>query len=133
MGGSSKGGGARPETQATIYPSPTVSPVQQPNPGAQTQYGQYYLPQNVEALRQQLMTQGGSMPFGVRSPFRQIAPDSPYAAPRAPQVFRPSSVPSVPMTNPVQASYAERLAELEARLAASNNGNGYFNDGGGNG
>jgi hypothetical protein len=121
----------RPEVKVDLAPSPQVSPVQQPNPGAQTQYGQYYLPQNIEALRQQLMTQSGSMPFGVRSPFRQVAPDSPYAAPRAPQVFRPTSVPSVPMTNPVQASYAERLAELEARLAASNNSNNY-NSGGGN-
>ncbi len=131
MGGSSKGSGMRPEVKVDLAPSPQVSPVQQPNPGAQTQYGQYYLPQNIEALRQQLMTQSGSMPFGVRSPFRQVAPDSPYAAPRAPQVFRPTSVPSVPMTNPVQASYAERLAELEARLAASNNSNNY-NSGGGN-
>lgn len=134
MGGSSKGSQPRPETQATIYPSPQISPVEQPNPGAQTQYGQYYMPPGVEALRQSVLTQNGSMPFGVRSPFRQVDPSSNYASPRPPQIFKPStSVPVVPMqlqsNAPSDSEIEQMRAELESMRAwrqqmQGNNGGG---------
>lgn len=90
MGGGSKGAKMRPELPVDLAPSPTVTPVQQPNPPVQQNYGAYYMPNGVEALRASLLTQNGSMPFGVRSPYRPVAPDSSYAAPRMPQIFQPN-------------------------------------------
>lgn len=120
MGGGSKGQGMRPELPVALAPSPRVTPVEQPNPPAQQNYGSYYMPNGVEALRQSLMTQNGSMPFGVRSPYRQVAPDSSYAAPRMPQVFRPAQVTLPQALAPEgQSDLSERIRTLEEQLAAS--------------
>lgn len=126
MGGGSKGPKMRPELPVALAPSPRVAPVEQPNPPMQQNYASYYMPTGVEALRQSLLTQNGSMPFGVRSPYRQVAPDSSYAAPRMPQVFRPSNV-APSQNDPV---YEARLRELEERIAASGGGDGRFDGGG---
>lgn len=129
MGGSSKGPTMRPEVQVDLAPSPQVSPVKQPNP-AQTNYSQYYMPASVEALRQSVMTQNRPMPFGVRSPYTQVPPNSNYAAPRPPQIFAPSNIPT---PNPMQSIYEQRLRELEARLGASDGRSEPVGYGGGGG
>lgn len=120
MGGGSKGAKMRPELPVALAQSPSVTPVEQPNPPVQQNYAPYYMPNSVEAMRASLMTQNGSMPFGVRSPYRQVAPDSAYAAPRMPQVFKPAQVALPPALAPGgQSDLAERIRTLEEQLAAS--------------
>lgn len=120
MGGGSKGQGMRPEMPVSLAQSPRVSPVEQPNPAAQQNYAPYYMPNSVEAMRQSLLTQNGSMPFGVRSPYRPVGPDSSYAAPRMPQVFKPAQVALPPaLALEGQSDLSERIRTLEEQLAAS--------------
>jgi hypothetical protein len=127
MGGGSKGAKMRPELPVALAPSPRVSPVEQPNPPVQQNYAPYYMPNSVEAMRQSLLTENGSMPFGVRSPYRQVTPDSSYAAPRMPQMFKPSNAIAPSQNDPV---YEARLRELEERLAMSGGGDGRMDGGG---
>lgn len=119
MGGGSKGSGMRPEINVPLAPSPGVGPVQQPNPPVQQNYSQYYLPPNIEALRQSIMTQNGAMPFGVRSPYQQVAPDSPYAAPRAVPQFKAPELPPVQPIQPVNTAsdIEQRIKQLEMENA----------------
>jgi hypothetical protein len=118
MGGGSKGSGMRPEINVPLAPSPGVGPVQQPNPPVQQNYSQYYLPPNIEAMRQAIMTQSGSMPFGVRSPYRQVDPSSQYAAPRPAPVFKAAELPPVPFIQPtMDRDIEQRLKMLEMENA----------------
>ena len=120
MGGGSKGSGMRPEINVPLAPSPGVGPVQQPEKPMQQNYSQYYLPQNIDALRQSLMSQNGEMPFGVRSSYKTIAPNSKYAAPRPTPIFRAPNLPPVQpiqQNNQINSQIENRLAQLEMENA----------------